>query len=273
MKGLRVALVALPLRSAPLTREMNALSSGCRESRKKSERIQGEGFSGSADSLETFLERLRDRCQDNGGCHGPDRAGRIQEQARCARALAVELGILKQSPYRWEEFRDSSTAVWMGSEHLVEFSPQSSRYAKTTIPPAFGLTPAVISLRVANLRADPNRPSSRQAIEFVLAAPLEYLERWQSSNDIFGDDVRLASVIEWPDGAVSFGITQPQYHGIPAEPRDIERRVGGENLANAGSGGGQIGEIAIVGDRADDGEAIGINGFVAEIEYGHGLSP
>ena len=29
-------------------------------------------------------------------------------------------------------------------------------------------------------------------------------------------------MIEWSDGALSFGITQPQYHGKPAEPRDIE---------------------------------------------------
>lgn len=33
----------------------------------------------------------------------------------------------------------------------------------------------------------------------------------------------MASVIAWPDGAISFGITQPQYHGTPAEPRDIEK--------------------------------------------------
>jgi hypothetical protein len=42
------------------------------------------------------------------------------------------------------------------------------------------------------------------------------------ANEHFGDDVRLASVIEWPDKALSFAITQPQYHGEPAEPRDIE---------------------------------------------------
>jgi hypothetical protein len=43
------------------------------------------------------------------------------------------------------------------------------------------------------------------------------------SNETFGDDVRLVSVIRWSDGMVSFGITQPQYHGVPAEPRDIEK--------------------------------------------------
>jgi hypothetical protein len=51
---------------------------------------------------------------------------------------------------------------------------------------------------------------------------MEYLDRWIACNDIFCDDVRLASVIRWADGATSFGITQPQYHGVPAEPREIE---------------------------------------------------
>lgn len=55
------------------------------------------------------------------------------------------------------------------------------------------------------------------------ATPLEYLERWSLSNEVFGDDVQLASLVEWPDGSLSFGVTQPQYHGAPAHPRDIER--------------------------------------------------
>lgn len=42
------------------------------------------------------------------------------------------------------------------------------------------------------------------------------------SNDVFGDDVHLASVICWQDDQVSFGITQPQYHGVPATAREIE---------------------------------------------------
>lgn len=29
-------------------------------------------------------------------------------------------------------------------------------------------------------------------------------------------------MIGWPDGSLSFCITQPQYHGTPAEARDIE---------------------------------------------------
>ena len=48
------------------------------------------------------------------------------------------------------------------------------------------------------------------------------MERWEASNELFGDDARLASVIEWPDGTLSFCISQPQYHGVPADPRQID---------------------------------------------------
>lgn len=106
---------------------------------------------------------------------------------------------------------------------MVEFDPEERRYRKTTIPPAFGLIPQVVTLPVVDLRADPDKQPSRRAVEFLHATPIEYLERWRASNEVFGDDVRLASVIEWADGMISLGITQPQYHGIPAEPRDIER--------------------------------------------------
>jgi hypothetical protein len=69
---------------------------------------------------------------------------------------------------------------------------------------------------------DADGPREREAIEFVHATPLEYLSRWLASNQVFGDDVRVVSVIRWADGMISFGITQPQYHGVPAETREIE---------------------------------------------------
>ena len=94
---------------------------------------------------------------------------------------------------------------------------------KITIPPKFGLIPKIVAHPAVNLRGDPSLPGHRQAIEIVPATPLEYLERWIAANHVFEDDVRLTSVIEWSGGEVSFGITQPQYHGHPAPVRDIER--------------------------------------------------
>lgn len=198
------------------------VSSGSRESGKKSAIASGEGFSGSPDSLETFLQRLRDRCANDSRCDGADRAGRIEAEAKQAAALADELGILKRPSFGWIDLRQAEPGLWIGTEHAVDFSPEEKRYHKITIPPGFGLVPALLTIPVADLRSRPGSSSSRRAIEFIHGTPVEYLERWRTSNELFGDDVRFVSVIQWPDQTVSFGITQPQYHGAPAEPRDIE---------------------------------------------------
>ncbi len=122
----------------------------------------------------------------------------------------------------WEEFANLDIAVRKGSEHVVEFAVESGLVVKTTIPPAFGLTPFLN--RIASYSADPASPTTyREAIEFRSATPLEYLDRWIANNEVFRDDVRVVSVIRWECGAVSLGITQPQYSGIPAEDRDIIR--------------------------------------------------
>lgn len=108
----------------------------------------------------------------------------------------------------------------LGTEHLVELTSDADRVIKITIPPKFGIIPKVITHAVPNLRGD---PGTRQTIEFIQATPLEYLERWVAANEVFGDDVKLTSVVEWADGQVSFAISQPQYHGEPATPREIEQ--------------------------------------------------
>lgn len=105
-------------------------------------------------------------------------------------------------------------------------------FIKITRPPGFGLVPFVN--RIPVLAADPAVPTTwRKALEFRSATPLEYLTRWRASNEVFGDDIRLRSVVQWADGQVSVVISQPQYHGRPAEPREIEeyfRRAGWERL-------------------------------------------
>lgn len=80
----------------------------------------------------------------------------------------------------------------------------------------------MISSPRANLRDDPLVPAFKQQLEFIHATPLEYLERWMAANEVFEDDVRLTSVVEWSDGCISLSISQPQYHGEPATPREIE---------------------------------------------------
>lgn len=202
-------------------------SSAYREREKKGSRKSGDtsasqGAGVSGDLLAAFHERLRDLCQDHGACHGPDRAGRIHAQAEQALALAVELGCLREAGFSWEEFLALCPDATLGTEHMVELDAQVGLVGKTTIPPAFGLVPELRRHPLAVLRPDTDASREREAIEFVPATPLEYLSRWLAGNEVFGDDVRLVAVIRWTGGMVSFGITQPQYHGIPAEPREIE---------------------------------------------------
>lgn len=104
---------------------------------------------------------------------------------------------------------------------MVDLDTERQLVGKTTQPPGFGLIPIIVRHNVA-VRPD-EAASRREAIEFAPATPLEYLDRLRLNNQILGDDVKLASVIAWQDGLVSFGITQPQYQGEPADPRDIER--------------------------------------------------
>jgi hypothetical protein len=208
----------------------DAESSACfphREREKKGNRnvretsaSQGAGLP--ADTLAAFHERLRDLCRHDSACHGPDREARIHAQAQHTLALAGELGCLKETGVSWAGFLALCPDAIVGTEHMVELDPRAGLVGKTTIPPAFGLVPEVRSHSLAVLRQDEGAPCQREVIEFVPATPLEYLARWLASNEVFGDDVRLASVIHWSDGMVSFGITQPQYHGAPAEPREID---------------------------------------------------
>jgi hypothetical protein len=107
----------------------------------------------------------------------------------------------------------------VGTEHLVEFEEHSGSVIKLTVPPKFGLISRVLTHPVPNLRGE---PGSRQAIEFVPATPLEYLERWMAANEVLGDAVRLTAVIRWADGQVSFAIRQPHYAGVPASEWEIE---------------------------------------------------
>jgi len=122
----------------------------------------------------------------------------------------------------WPEFLAQSEDSRIGTEHVVEGDGSSGLIVKITRPPGFGLIPELIKLPVVVATPSHHEPDHREVIEFLHATPLEYLSRWLACNEVFGDDVQLASVVQWSDGHVSFVITQPQYHGVPAESRDIE---------------------------------------------------
>lgn len=173
-------------------------------------------------SIKAFRERLYNLCQNDFAGLESDRASLSKTQAEQASALAGELGLLKSTALAWSDFQRNAEDLHFGSEHAVEYSPLHQRVIKITIPPGFGLVPIVVDHPVINLRSDSPSPEFRRDIEFVCATPLEYLDRWIDANELFGDNVRLASMVAWADGQFSFVLTQPQYHGEPASDRIID---------------------------------------------------
>lgn len=96
------------------------------------------------------------------------------------------------------------------------------RVGKLTIPTKFSLIPKVLTHGVPNLRGE---LGTRKAIEFVHATPLEYLGRWIAANEVFGDDVKLTAVVQWPSGQsqqngcatvllFSYGLRKGSGHGM-----------------------------------------------------------
>jgi len=165
--------------------------------------------------LDAFCQRLQKFRGDHDQGSESSREQEIQIQAEWACSLARENDFLIQPNFTWQSLRDAKDC-FVGSEHFVDSNPEIGRVAKITIPSAFGLLPGIVNVSQGFGKI-------RQMIEAVDATPIEYLRRWIANNDVFQDDVHLESVIQWPDGAVSFAISQPQYHGEPANERQIDR--------------------------------------------------
>lgn len=171
--------------------------------------------------LEAFHDRLRDLCADDGEGSRGERDAIIENQTLKVRTLAHEFGLFKKADWTIGELLLDDPDLVIGSEHVVELDESEGLMGKTTLPGKFGLIPKVLSHPAINLRNDPSIPAFRRALEFVPGTPLEYLQRWLDANNLFNDSVELVSVVEWADGGISFGITQPQYDGVPAPFRDI----------------------------------------------------
>ncbi len=186
--------------------------------------------------LKAFYDRLCDLCADDDEGPGKPEGGQGENEAQQVRTLAHEFGLLKHPAFTLDELvDDDESGIFCGSEHIVEFSSGRERVGKMTLPGKFGFMPGIADIPVVNLRGEPGK---RQAIEFFPAGPREYLCRCLDANAVFGDDVELASVVEWSNGRLSFGITQPQYAGEPASEREIEEffRDGGWEFIKDSSG-------------------------------------
>jgi len=170
--------------------------------------------------LETLLNGLRDLHRNHEKGHGRKRSETIQEQAEYACAFARENSLLVEPEYSFSDLTAGNIApvsgevgLVRGAEHVVELDGLSGRMKKFTIPSGFGLTPKLLHHEVANASLYQEHATTKPSIEFVEATPLEYLTRWHACNELFHDDVQLTTIILWPNGDTSFGITQPQYGG------------------------------------------------------------
>jgi len=92
-----------------------------------------------------------------------------------------------------------------GREHDVRFDPESNRWLKFTKPCCAGYTVHLLELELTMLPA----------------TPLEYLERWNTHNRIFGDTVELMGFQDTNQGP-RLVISQPHVPGEPASWDELE---------------------------------------------------
>lgn len=102
-----------------------------------------------------------------------------------------------------------------GGEHISYYDPSTERWIKTTYPGKYGVIPAM-DYDFAN---HPAGLTARQA------TPLEYLDRFDANNALFGDGVRLEGTTR-VFGGISAVISQPDIQGRAATPPEIESTLG-----------------------------------------------
>ncbi len=167
------------------------------------EQTDGGGNGGAAP--ESTATDLREILRASGG--GPPFGFGTQQKAvgQWARGRGVWLP--------WEQAAAGATEG--GVEHLVRPEPSTGCITKITRPPVFGRVPGLNRLGLPSL---------------LDAAPLEYLERWRLSNELFGDSVRIIAATEMRAGFPSFIISQPWVPGEPPEPGPLREYLRGRGF-------------------------------------------
>ena len=107
-------------------------------------------------------------------------------------------------PPRWLRLAQAG-----GAEHDIAYQEATCKYWKVTRPDHFGWTVL------------PGHDGNPYGAE---ATPLEYLERWQNANEVFGDDVKLRGVIVTDQG-VQVVVSQPFIKGKYPEQSQIRTQM------------------------------------------------
>lgn len=89
-----------------------------------------------------------------------------------------------------------------GNEHQVWYHEATASFVKATWPDFFGL------------------PVMQRPHEDDQASPIDYLERWQLHNELFGDGIAFLGVLE-VEGKMRLVIRQPAIAGAPATLENI----------------------------------------------------
>jgi hypothetical protein len=148
--------------------------------------------------LEAHVAELRRRGEAIARLQG-GRAG-YHEECGIFRGYAAEAGlVLAEAPAELSRAPDDE-----GNEHQVWFQAESASYLKATWPGFFGL------LVVHRSDEEPK------------ASPIDYLERWQLHNELFGDRVGFLGVLDSPSG-LRLLIRQPAIAGAPATDEQIRQ--------------------------------------------------
>jgi len=116
----------------------------------------------------------------------------------------------------WTKTAPPKTDELTGGEHLVEIDEATRIVFKTTHPGKFGYSADVEMVHPKGWKAKP-----RITAGLVDATPDEYLLRLSMQNELFGDDIRVMGVAQFPQG-VSVLTTQPFYEGTRTDQADID---------------------------------------------------
>lgn len=157
---------------------------------------QPQGFQ--PDAIAGHLRRLRDAEPESVGLASEIRTRR---ETQSLVAWADERGVLthRDIPQKTDDLT--------GGEHLVEFDEDSGLVFKATHAGRFGFAADREMIRPKNRREKP-----RITVGLSNATPLEYLERLNWQNELFGDSNRVMGVAKYPQG-VSVLTSQPFYKG------------------------------------------------------------
>ncbi len=160
------------------------------------------------------------------GILGPDARDRVYESAsgdegraqfRCLLDHARERGCLLSQSLR------SGKSVTQGNEHVIEFDEDSGLVYKTTKPDLAGF----VAVPVWGLHKETQKPVTQ--VRLSCATPIGYLDRWRLFNEVFGDQVGLAAIVETPAGT-SLQISQLTIGGTTPSRGQVMEFMRGEGF-------------------------------------------